>query len=285
MVTYAIGDVQGCGRTLLRLHARLREAGFDESRDELWLAGDLVNRGPRSLEALRWAVEQQRRMGTRFVCVLGNHDLHLLGVAGGVARSKAGDTLDALLEAPDRDELIEWLRLRPLLHRAEVGGRPHLLVHAGLLPQWSAERAAALAREVETALAGADWPFVVAELLRHRGDAYDERATGHARLGGIVAGLLWLRTCTAEGRLCADFKGPPEQAPQGCLPWFDVPGRQSRDQVLVCGHWAALGLRLRDDLVALDSACVWGQSLSAVRLDDRAVFQQPNVERDDDSRG
>jgi bis(5'-nucleosyl)-tetraphosphatase (symmetrical) len=217
-------------------------------------------------------------MGSRFVAVLGNHDLHLLGLASGVARPRDGDTLDELLVSPKRAELIEWLRGRPLLHRADVGGRPHLLVHAGVLPQWSVERSASLAREVERALAGPDWPALVAGLLRHKGDAWDERATGPARLGAIVAGLLWLRTCTPEGRLCADFTGPPEKAPKGCVPWFDVPSRRSLDQTIVCGHWAALGLKLRADLVAVDTACVWGNALTAVRLEDCAVFSEPNAE-------
>lgn len=278
MVTYAIGDIQGCGATLQRLLERLRASGFDEGRDALWLVGDLVNRGPRSLAVLRWAVEQQRRMGARFVAVLGNHDLHLLGVAGGVARSKEGDTLDEVLEAPDVDELMEWLRLRPLLHRASVGGRPHLLVHAGLLPAWTGEQALALAGEVQAALAGVDWPFVVAELLRHKGDAWNDSLSGHSRLGAIVAGLLWLRTCTGDGRLCADFKGPPDKAPAGCVPWFDAPGRRSGDHTVVCGHWAALGLKLRSDLAALDTACVWGAALTAVRLEDQAVFSERNVD-------
>jgi bis(5'-nucleosyl)-tetraphosphatase (symmetrical) len=277
MVTYALGDIQGCGTTLRRLLERLRAAGFDERADRLWLVGDLVNR-PRSLDVLRWAIETERSMGHRFVAVLGNHDLHLLGVAGGVARSREGDTLDDVLEAPDRDALVDWLRRRPLLHRGDVGGRPHLLLHAGLLPQWTAPQAAGLAREVASALAGSDWPFAVAELMRHKGDVWNDTLTGHARLGAIVAGLLWLRTCTADGRPCSDFKGPPEKAPEGCVPWFDAPGRRSRDHVVVCGHWAALGLLLRDDLAALDSGCVWGNALTAVRLEDRAVFSEPDAD-------
>ena len=280
MVTYAIGDVQGCFATLERLLERLRAAGFDERSDTLWLAGDLVNRGPRSLDVLRWALAQERRMGPRLVVVLGNHDLHLLGVAAGVERLRPGDTLQDALAAPvrERDELIGWLRRRPLLHRADVAGRPHLMVHAGLLPQWSAADAATLAREVEAALAGDDWARAVADLRRHKRELWSERLSGAARRGAAASALMRLRTCTAEGRLCADFSGPPDEAPKGCLPWFDLPTRRSRDHVVACGHWATLGLRLRDDLLALDTGCVWGQSLTAVRLEDRAVFSEPSAD-------
>ena len=280
MVTYAIGDVQGCFATLQRLLERLRAAGFDERADALWLAGDLVNRGPRSLDVLRWAAAQERRMGPRLVVVLGNHDQHLLGVAAGVERPRKGDTLQDVLAAPasERDELIGWLRQRPLLHRASIGSRPHLMVHAGLLPQWSADEAATLAREVEAALAGDDWPRALSDLRRHKRECWSERLSTAKRRGAAASALMRLRTCTAEGRLCADFSGPPEEAPKGCLPWFDIPGRRSRDHVVACGHWATLGLRLRDDLVALDTACVWGQSLTAVRLEDRAVYSEPNAD-------
>ena len=278
MVTYAIGDVQGCSATLRRLHARLVAAGLDEQRDALWLAGDLVNRGPGSLDVLRWALERQRRMGERFVCVLGNHDLHLLALAAGAERGRRGDTLEPVLAAPDRNELLAWLRGRPLLHRAELAGRPHVLVHAGLLPQWSVEQAAALARELEAALASPGGARALRQIRKHKETDWRAGLEGPARLGAIASVLVRLRTCTPEGRPCLEFAGPPEEAPAGCIPWFDVPGRAHRDAVVVCGHWAALGLRLRPDLVALDSGCVWGQALTAVRLEDRAVFSEPNAE-------
>ena len=280
MVTYAVGDIQGCSATLQRLLDRLRGAGFDERADTLWLAGDLVNRGPGSLAVLRWAVEQERRMGPRLVVVLGNHDLHLLGVAAGVERVREGDTFGDVLAAPasERDELIGWLRRRPLLHRADIAGRPDLMVHAGLLPQWSAADAARLAHEIEVELGSDDWPRALAELRRHKREPWSERLTGAARRGAAASALMRLRTCTAEGRPCDGFSGPPDEAPPGCLPWFDVPSRRSRDHLVVCGHWATLGLRLRDDLLALDTGCVWGQSLTAVRLEDRAVFSEPNAE-------
>jgi bis(5'-nucleosyl)-tetraphosphatase (symmetrical) len=280
MVTYAVGDIQGCSATLQRLLDRLRGAGFDERADTLWLAGDLVNRGPCSLAVLRWAVEQERRMGPRLVVVLGNHDLHLLGVAAGVERVREGDTFGDVLATParERDELIGWLRRRPLLHRADIAGRPHLMVHAGLLPQWSTADAAMLAHAIEVELGGDDWPRALTELRRHKREPWSERLTGAARRGVAASALMRLRTCTAEGRPCDGFSGPPDEAPAGCLPWFDVPSRRSRDHRVVCGHWATLGLRLRDDLVALDTGCVWGQSLTAVRLEDRAVFSEPNAE-------
>jgi len=278
MVTYAIGDVQGCGATLVRLHERLRAAGLDEERDALWLAGDLVNRGPGSLAVLRWAAERRRRMGGRFVSVLGNHDLHLLSVAAGVEKRRRSDTLDEVLAAPDRDALLGFLRGLPLLHRAEIGGRPHLLVHAGLLPQWSAAAATAAAREVEAALASADWPKRLRELREHKGTVWRADLSGPERLGAAASALLRLRTCTPDGRPCLEFSGPPDEAPSGCIPWFDVPDRASRDHVVVCGHWATLGLHLRPDLLAIDSGCVWGQTLTAVRLEDRALFSEPNAE-------
>jgi bis(5'-nucleosyl)-tetraphosphatase (symmetrical) len=266
MATYAIGDIQGCFRTLERL---LRAIRFDPAADRLWLVGDLVNRGPRSLEVLRWA----RALEKRLSLVLGNHDLHLIGRALGLRRAKSRDTLDAVLEAPDRDELVAWLRRQPFVHHEE----PHLMVHAGLLPQWSTPDALALAAEAHAVLAGPA-PAPVFAALRGEPGRWKPGLRTPERLQCAVQAFTTLRTCSANGRPCRGFSGPPEQAPHGCVPWFEAPGRRSATTTVVCGHWAALGLRLRPHLLALDTACVWGGSLTAVRLEDRVVFQERHSE-------
>lgn len=264
MATYAVGDLHGCFDTLEALLARLP---FDPAADRLWLVGDLVNRGPRSLEVLRWARELAGRMGGRFQAVLGNHDLRLLAVHRGVAGPRRGDTLDEVLEAPDRDALIGWLGGLPLLHRE--GDR--LLVHAGLLPGWTPEEAERRAREVEAALSGPSGD----ELLRR--PAHDEADPVSADLREALGAFTLLRTCTPEGDRCS-HSGPPDQAPAGCIPWFEVPGRGSTGARVVCGHWAALGFHLAPGVAAIDSGVVWGEALTALRLDDRAVFRQPALE-------
>jgi len=287
MVTFAIGDVQGCAVTLQRLLARLRlDAGFDPTRDALWLTGDLVNRGPRSLDVLRWAHDQAANgspdaLGPRLRVVLGNHDLHLIARAAGVAEPGRKDTLADILAAPDRDALVDWLRRQPLLHVEAVDGRPHALVHAGLPPEWSVARAAELAGELHEALAGPHWREASAEIKRHK-TQWNDTLTGGPRLGAIAAALTRLRIVGQAGDMELDFKGRPSDAPEGTLPWFAVPGRASADHVIVCGHWAALGLQMTDDLVACDSGCVWGGTLTAVRLaassEGRAVWQEGNAE-------
>jgi bis(5'-nucleosyl)-tetraphosphatase (symmetrical) len=264
MAVYAIGDVQGCFETLKRLVERI---GFDPASDRIWLVGDLVNRGPKSLEVLRWA----RRLDDRVVAVLGNHDLHLIGRALGIRRAKPMDTLDAVLEASDREDLIDWLRQRPLLHR-ENG---FVMVHAGLLPCWTIEEAASLAREVEAVLSGVS-PRDVFEALTGKDKLrWREGLSRRQRIRIALKAFTTLRTCTREGRPCPGFSGPPEDAPHGCYPWFEIEGRKSAGATIVCGHWAALGLDLRPRLLSIDTGCVWGGSLTAVRLEDRAVFQQP----------
>jgi bis(5'-nucleosyl)-tetraphosphatase (symmetrical) len=255
--------VQGCFKTLERLLRRIR---FDAGRDRLWMVGDLVNRGPRSLEVLRWA----RRHEERLVCVLGNHDLHLIGRALGVRSEKPRDTLDDVLAARDRDALVDWLRARPLLHR---DGRL-LMVHAGLHPKWTPGAARALAREAELALRGSDVEDVLAG-LRKRPPRWRAGLPRKARLRLALHAFATLRTCSKSGRPTNGFSGRPEDAPRGSRPWFEVPGRRSARVTVVCGHWAALGLRLQRGLIAIDTGCVWGRSLTAVRLEDRAVFQEP----------
>ncbi|MBL8486674.1 MAG: symmetrical bis(5'-nucleosyl)-tetraphosphatase [Rhodocyclaceae bacterium] len=264
MATYAIGDLQGCFEPLLRL---LDYISFDRGRDRLWFVGDLVNRGPRSLEVLRFA----RDLGDAAVVVLGNHDLHLVMQSEGHGRANREDTLGQVLAAPDRDALLDWLRRRPLFH--VEGG--FALVHAGLLPAWSIERAAALAREVEAALAGPGYRNFLAHMWGSQPAAWDEGLAGWDRLRVVVNAMTRMRFCRADGSMDFGTKGPPENAPPGTYPWFAAPDRVARHHTIVCGHWSALGFRSEPGLLALDSGCLWGGSLTAVRLEDRQVFSLP----------
>ena len=262
MATYAIGDVQGCLDALAQL---LEAFGFDRKRDRLWFVGDLVNRGPDSLGTLRLVKD----LGDGAVTVLGNHDFHLLAVAAGKAKQHRSDTLAQVLAAPDREELLTWLRHRPLLH-VEDGWA---MVHAGLLPQWSIPAALQLAREVEAALRGTAWKEFLAELYGDTPDRWSDNLRGADRLRVIVNAMARMRFCSADGAIELRTKGETANAPPGYFPWFDAPGTVSREHTLICGHWSTLGLKLRADLLALDSGCVWGGSLSAVRLEDRKLFQ------------
>jgi bis(5'-nucleosyl)-tetraphosphatase (symmetrical) len=255
---YAIGDVQGCAD---ELRALIEQIGFSPDRDQLWLVGDLVNRGPRSLEALRYV----RSLGDSAVVVLGNHDLHLLAVAlGGQDAVKHGDTLDEVLAAPDRDQLIEWLLHRPLAHFD--ASRGDLLVHAGLVPQWTVAQALALAREVESALRRDPRAFLQ-HMYGDRPDRWSEDLTGTERLRFIVNVLTRLRVCTAEGRIDLKMKGPPSKARSAYRPWFELPERASRDARIVFGHWSALGYVNAHGVIGLDTGCVWGGTLTAMNLD------------------
>lgn len=265
MATWAIGDVQGCFRTLERLLERAGPA----STDDLVLVGDLVNRGSGSLDVLRWAVRQPRLR-----VVLGNHDLHLLGLAAGVRRPKGKDTLGPVLGARDRDELLAWLAARPLLLRLEAGGRPHVVVHAGLLPAWDVATSQRLADEVGAALR-ADRTAALEVLFAREG----QLRGSEERVRASAAALTRLRTIGPDGPDW-EFNGAPAEAPRGRRPWFEAEGRRSADTPVVFGHWAALGLHLAPNVLALDSGCVWGRSLTAVRLDDRSVVQQPTVRAD-----
>lgn len=261
MTTYAIGDVQGCYDALRSLVDRI---AFDPANDTLWFVGDLVNRGPQSLETLRYV----KSLGSAAVTVLGNHDLHLLVVAAGVRKPHRGDTLDAILAAPDRDELLHWVRNRKLMHV----GEGYALVHAGLLPQWTIDEALGLAREVEAVLQGNACDEFLRNMYGNTPVAWDAGLPGHDRLRVIVNAMTRLRLCDDGGAMEFSHKGAGDPPP-GYMPWFDVPGRASADTPIICGHWAALGLKLRDDLLAIDTGCVWGRELSALRLRDRRVYQ------------
>ena len=254
--TWAVGDLQGCLDPLLRLLPQL------PGDARLWLPGDLVNRGPRSLDSLRWAIAQ----GERLVTVLGNHDLHLLAVAAGIRRAHRTDTLDDILAAPDRDALLDWVRARPLAHFE--GG--WLMVHAGVLPQWSVERTLELADEVRRVLSGPRWIDFLREMYGNEPAFWSDSLRGNDRLRVIVNALTRIRFCTPGGRMDFAAKEGLGSAPDGYLPWFEVPGRASAGTPIVFGHWAALGLIDRADLLAIDTGCVWGRELTAVRLSDRA---------------
>jgi bis(5'-nucleosyl)-tetraphosphatase (symmetrical) len=262
MATYAIGDVQGCYDQLMRL---LERCGFDERRDRLWFVGDLVNRGPQSLATLRFV----RGLGDRAVTVLGNHDLSLLVVAEGAHKGHASDTFGDVLAAPDRDELLDWLRRQKMMH-AENG---RAMVHAGLLPQWSIDRALDLAREAETALRGPGYGELMRNLYGNQPARWSDHLAGYERLRIIVNAMTRMRLVAPDGTLQFGHKLGLDTAPAGYLPWYDAPDRASRDTPVVFGHWAALGLLVRDDVVCLDSGCVWGRQLTALRLENRQLIQ------------
>ncbi len=251
MATYAIGDIQGCFDELRQLLDRIK---FDPTRDRLWLCGDLVNRGPKSLEVLEFAYAHRDSM----VVVLGNHDIHLLNRVAGVSSRKKRDTLGSVLKADNRDVLVDWLRHCPLVHREG----DTICLHAGLLPAWGWSEISHRAEKVQARLASPSWR----EFLRtiHDGDSEDAES---------VAVMTRLRMVDKKGRPAWGFAGPPEEAPSGLTPWFDAKDRRTIELTVVFAHWAALGHRMMDRVVALDSACVWGGKLTAVRLEDRAVFQ------------
>ena len=256
MAVYAIGDIQGCYDEFRRL---LDQLDFSPGADRLWLTGDLVNRGPGSLATLRFV----RELGEHAITVLGNHDLHLLAVAAG-REPRAGDTLAPILAAPDRDELLAWLAGRPLLHEDPL--LRFSMVHAGLPPQWDMARARIEARAVEGALVEAPAAFLSA-MYGDEPDRWLPGLRGVDRLRFAVNCFTRLRYCTNDGRLLLKLKGPPESAPAGAVPWYAATQRLTRGERIVFGHWSALGYRVAIDTYSLDTGCVWGGSLTAIRLD------------------
>jgi len=260
------GDLQGCLPCLERL---IRQVERDAPGAPWWFCGDVVNRGPASLETLRFV----RDLGARAVTVLGNHDLHLLAVAWGIRKAHRSDTLHEILAAPDRAALLDWLRTRPLAH---LDG-DHLMVHAGVLPAWDAAQTVALAGEVSTALGGADPLSFLQTMYGNEPAAWDERLRGADRHRVVVNALTRLRFCTPEGVMEFATKDAADAAPPGHLPWFEVPDRRTRGLTVVFGHWSQLGLMQRPGLLALDTGCVWGRQLTAVQLAtdpvDRRVWQ------------
>lgn len=263
MATYAIGDIQGCYSPLRRL---LDQCRFDPARDRLWLVGDLVNRGPHSLAVLRFV----KSLGNRAVTVLGNHDLHLLVVAAGHAKAHHGDTLGAILRAPDREELLNWLRHQKLMH----ADARYAMVHAGLAPQWTIAKALKLASEVETALQSDGHDDFLRHMYGNKPARWRDDLKGYDRLRTITNTLTRMRLCTRDGRIEFSHKLAPVNMPRGFMPWFSVPGRRNRSKTIIFGHWASLGLYNGANVYAIDTGCVWGRSLTALRLSDQQLFQR-----------
>ncbi|TCK96575.1 LOW QUALITY PROTEIN: bis(5'nucleosyl)-tetraphosphatase ApaH [Paraburkholderia sp. BL9I2N2] len=251
----AFGDLQGCRTPFQQLLAK----AAPPTGTPLWFAGDLINRGTESLATLRDVIA----LGKQAVPVLGNHDLHLLSVSAGIRKSKKGDTIDEILAAPDAADLLEWIRHRPIAHF----DNGMLMVHAGVLPQWDVNLTLELADELQRALRAPNWKETLAGLYGNEPNRWKPGLKGIERLRlTCSARLTRIRFCNAEGVMDFSSSGGLNAAPPGCMPWFDVPSRKTSDVTVVFGHWAALGLILRDNLIGLDSGCVWGEQLSAVRL-------------------
>jgi bis(5'-nucleosyl)-tetraphosphatase (symmetrical) len=255
MAVYWVGDVQGCDAPLGRL---LERVDFSPSRDTLVVLGDLVNRGPTSEQVLR----RLMAMGNAVQCVLGNHDLHLLAVAAGAGRLKPMDTLDSILQATDRPALLDWLRHQ----RMAIWSNGVLSVHAGVLPSWTLAQTLALAAEVESVLRGPDLNDFLYQMYGNEPAAWRDEWVGVDRLRVIVNALTRLRFCSAQGVMEFAAKEGADAAPAGFMPWFDVPGRKTADVTVAFGHWSTLGQLQRHDVWAMDTGCVWGGCLSAMRL-------------------
>jgi len=259
---YLIGDLQGCCDALARL---LEKIDFSPSRDRLYLLGDLVNRGPDSLTTLR----RLQSLGDAAQCLLGNHDLHLLATAAGVRAPHKGDTLDAILQAPDREALLEWLRRQRLAMRSQGW----LMVHAGVVPQWDADQTLALAEEVHALLRGPALAEFLPQMYGNEPDRWKDELEGVARLRFIINVLTRIRFCNAKGRLDFKTKEGLGAAPEGFMPWFEVPERRTAGHPVAFGHWSTLGLVQRPDLLALDTGCVWGGELTAARVADGQALE------------
>ncbi|WP_293264218.1 symmetrical bis(5'-nucleosyl)-tetraphosphatase [Neptunomonas sp.] len=271
MATYAIGDIQGCFDELENL---LSVINFNQN-DTLWLCGDLVNRGPKSLDTLRFI----KQLGPRAISVLGNHDLHLLAVHNGAKKKKKSDTLDAILDAPDREELMHWLQQQPLLHTDEKLN--FTMVHAGIPPLWSITKAQQLAREVEKILSCAPQAKIFFKhMYGNTPTTWDDHLKGWDRIRIITNYFTRMRFCTLQGELEFASKGGLETQPGGYLPWYKHPKRKTAEQSIVFGHWAALqGKTDAAKVFALDTGCIWGDKLTALRLDDLTYFQAPSLQK------
>jgi bis(5'-nucleosyl)-tetraphosphatase (symmetrical) len=267
MATYAIGDIQGCFDELQQL---LGQVGFDPAADRVWFTGDLVNRGPKSLETLRFVKE----LGSAAITVLGNHDLHLLAVWQNKQRHfKPNDSLGDIFRADDGGELLEWLRTRPLMHYDAV--LDMAMIHAGLPPQWDRDKALACAAEVETVLRGPKFHEFLGHMYGNKPARWSDNLSGWDRLRFIVNCFTRLRFCTPEGKLDFKHKGLPGSQEGDHLPWFALPHRQSRDLSIVFGHWSTLGLYQQDNVHSIDTGCLWGGSLTALELESKTVHSLP----------
>jgi bis(5'-nucleosyl)-tetraphosphatase (symmetrical) len=269
MTTYAIGDIQGC---FFSFQALIKKIHFNAKHDQLWLVGDLINRGNGSLEVLRWCYAHRDNIQV----VLGNHDLHAIAVAHQIKPAHKSDTLQAILDAVDGEQLLTWLRHQPLL----INEQAHVMVHAGLLPQWTVTQAQSLADEVTQVLRSEQYVDFLRQMYGNHPSYWHEDLTGYDRLRAITNAMTRMRVCSLEGELEFAFKGEPNNAPHGYLPWFKVGNRLSKDATIICGHWSALGLHMQDNIVALDTGCLWGGQLTAYCLDTKAVVQVPFDARD-----
>jgi bis(5'-nucleosyl)-tetraphosphatase (symmetrical) len=274
MSTYAIGDIQGCQQELLLL---LNEINFDGNRDRLWFTGDLVNRGPESLATLRFV----KNLGDTAIVVLGNHDLHLLAIANGQAQYiQSADTLNEILDVQDRDDLLSWLRMLPLMHKDKELG--FAMVHAGLPPQWTVEQASSYAREVEEILSGESFREYFANMYGNTPDTWSEEIVEWDRFRVITNYLTRLRYCDASGKMEFNEKNSPGKQPASYQPWFELDNRAHLHQKLIFGHWAALrNYKIdykRHNVYPLDTGCLWGGSLTALRLEDEKWFSVPSLQ-------
>jgi len=267
MATWVIGDIHGCWQTLQGL---LERTEWNPTRDELWLVGDLVNRGPDSLAVLRWAFAHRERV----TAVLGNHDLHLLARSCGIAGAKKTDTLDEVLEAPDRDELLEWLSRRPLMHQF---GR-FVLVHAGLAPEWNIELAHGFVDAIRMDCAGDESHSLLASIEAKSRQPWHVDLAREDRLAAAAVTMTRIRMVAADGRADLGYTGTPESAPDGYRPWYATSAVLRQGYCVIFGHWAMLGLQRTHGTICLDSGCVYGGSLTALRLDDGRVVQQPLID-------
>ncbi|MDX1915325.1 MAG: symmetrical bis(5'-nucleosyl)-tetraphosphatase [Methylophilus sp.] len=262
MATYAIGDIQGCNHAFMALLSRLN---FNPTQDKLWLVGDLINRGTGSLEVLRWCFQHKSSIHV----VLGNHDLHAIAVAHHIKLPHRSDTLDALLSAEEGHQLLTWLRHQPLM----VAQQGYAMVHAGLLPQWHLDEAMRYANEVEMALQSPHYVDFLKNMYGNMPNLWDADLKGFDRLRLITNALTRMRICTDNGELEFAFKGEVDEVPTGYMPWFKVPDRQTKDEKVICGHWSALGLYQQDNIIALDTGCLWGKQLTAFCLETQAITQ------------
>lgn len=268
MPIYAIGDIHGQYDLFCRL---LDKIEFSESQDQLWIVGDMVNRGPDSLKVCQLI----RSLKGSAISILGNHDIHLIVAANIPTVASASYTFSDILESPERDEIIDWMRNRPFLHRQD-----HVaMIHAGMIPQWTLDQAEQLAKEAENAFKADNYQAMLPQLYGNCPDRWSEELTGIDRIRYIINVFTRLRFCKPDSTLDFQIKGEPDQARDGYLPWYDIKNRKTKDDLLITGHWSALGLRMKQNHLGIDTGACWGRALTAVRLGDRKVFQVEAVNK------